>query len=167
MMSLRSACERVNVIVLAIDRRWPRYGLLELGDEGRQRPAERDGDGRLPVDVVVVEEDDEEPDVLARGLGARVIARSDLERRLAARLRLAVQADELHGVDLLADAVLLHLEIVRCEAGDGCVAPAEDRDVHADDLHARAEDRRLRLLLLLLRRRLLRRRFLLLRGRLL
>ena len=114
--------------------------------------------------MVVVEEDDEEPDVLARGLGARVIARSDLERGLAARLGLAVQPDELHGVDLLADAVLLHLEIGRGEAGDGLVAAADDRDVHADHLHACAEDRRLHLLLLLWR--LLGRR-LLLWGRLL
>ena len=80
----------------------------------------------------------------SRAASARECSRDRISSEVSPpALRLAVQPDELRGVDLLADAVLLHLEIGRRESGDRLVAAANDRYVDADHLHARAEDRRL------------------------
>ncbi len=90
--------------------------------------------------MVIVEEDREQPHVLARGLEERVLFRTDGERLVEIRGAGAVDPDELDCLDSLRHAVFGQLEILEREVGDGFVA-RRHRDVYADQIGARPEDR--------------------------
>ena len=62
-----------------------------------------------------------------------MLARSDLERRFAFRLGLAVQLDELRRIDLLRDAVFFDRKVVGREIGDRLVPLARDGHIHPHD----------------------------------
>jgi hypothetical protein len=122
----------------------------ELVDQVLQRPAERDRDLGLLVDVVVVQEEREHPDVVTRRLDPRMLGRSNRQRFVAAGGTRAVEPDELKRLDFLRDAVFFDLEVSRLQIGDDGVAAADDADVDAHEAHTRPEGRcRLGLLRLL------------------
>ena len=66
----------------------------------------------LPVDVIVVQEQREQPDVVSLRLGLGVLLRPDGER-VGVADAVAVQLDELRRVDRLTNAVLLEREVRR------------------------------------------------------
>jgi hypothetical protein len=85
---------------------------LHIVLEGRAR-----ADGRCHLaDVVLVPEDHEHADVVARGLDGGVLRRSNRERRIVRR-GLAARLDQLDRVDRLRDAVLADVEVVLREIG--------------------------------------------------
>ncbi len=70
---------------------------------------------RFAADVIFVEEEGEQPDVVARGLDLLVGIGADLPRRRPTRIlhQPAVELDELEGLDLLRLAVFGDLEVAR------------------------------------------------------
>jgi hypothetical protein len=145
-------------------------GRLELLDEALQRAAQRDGDGRMPVDVIVVQEDRKQPYVVLGGLDKGLAHATNLERFAVIDLPVSVEPDELHRLHGLRDVVLGDHEVGGLQIQDGLVVSAGHPDVDANQLRPGPEDRLLgltcRLLCLRVCRRALRRRRLL-RGRLL
>ena len=114
--------------------------------------------------MVVVEEDREQPDVVARRFHFLVVVGADFARRLLDRVGgAAVELDQLEGLDLLRLAVLGDLEVALLQVRDRIAFLVGDDDVDADEVDPGAENRRW---LGGIRRRLRRRRRLL-RGRLL
>ena len=111
-------------------------------DEPGQRLAHRHR-VRAPH-VIVVEEEREDPHVVARGLELFVVAIANLLRRRTARLRVAVDLDQLELLDRLRLAVLEDLEVGLRQVGDRLVLPVGDDDVDADEVDAAAERRLLR-----------------------
>ena len=99
------------------------------------------------ADVVLVPEDQEQPDVVFRRLGGRVRSRPDRQRHLVVLVGLPGVLDELEGADFLRDAVFLQLEVAGGQRRDRHAFLIEHRHVDADKLGAGAENglRRLRL----------------------
>ena len=76
----------------------------------------RGGHARAAPDVVVVEEDAEQPYLVARGFGFLVVVGANLTRRLFDRfLDAAVQLHELERLDLLRLVILGHFEVGRLQ----------------------------------------------------
>ena len=94
------------------------------------------------VDVVLVPEDQEHAHVVARRLDRGVSRVPDLQRHVVVG-RLPRRLDELEGGDLLELAVVAHLEIGGRQGGHRTPAAIEDRDVHAHEIGAGPEGRRL------------------------
>ena len=108
-------------------------------DEARQRLAHRHR-VRAPH-VVVVEQDREDADVVARRLGLFVVAVADRARRRVARLRIAVHLDQAELLHRLRLVVLEDVEVFLLEVGDVLPFPVGRNHVHADEVDAAAEDR--------------------------
>ena len=84
----------------------------ELVDEAGERLAQRQRDLRPLVDVIVVQEDREQPDVVAGGLEHRVLASIESPAaRSRSTGRGAVDLDELHRLHRLRHAVVGDLEV--------------------------------------------------------
>ena len=84
----------------------------QLLDERAQRASQRNHDLRRLVDVVVVEKQHEQPDIVSRRLRTRrARAIESAIDSLRSFGRTTVEADELHGLDRLSDAVLLDDEV--------------------------------------------------------
>ena len=127
-------------------------------DEVDQRLAQ--ARGVLEPNMVVIEEDGEQPDVLAGGFPLLVELAANRSCRFGAWLRCAGQTNQSEGVDRLRGVVFEHLEVIGLQVGHGVSIPVGDDDVDADDVDFGAEGRRLglflgRLLRLLLHRLLL------------
>ena len=99
------------------------------------------------ADVVLVPENQEEPDVVLRGLGRRMRSRTDRQRDVVVLIGLSVVLDELERADFLGDAVFLQLEIARGQRRHGDALAIEHGHVDADKLGTGPENglRRLRL----------------------
>ena len=121
-------------------------GRQLLGDEvGQVRSG---GHRAAPAHVVVVEEDRDEPHVVARRLQLLVALGSDGTDRLAGG-RGRLHLDVLERLDRLRLAVLGHFEVGLGEVADGIALPVRHDDVHADEVDAGSEGRPLRLLSLI------------------
>ena len=93
--------------------------------------------------VVVVEEDREQPDVVARRLHLLVVVVPDFARRFLDRVGgAAVELDQLEGLDLLRLAVFGDLEVALLQVRDRVALVVGDDDVDADEIDAGAENRR-------------------------
>jgi hypothetical protein len=93
--------------------------------------------------VIVVEEEEEQPDVFARGLGLLVVPVADLARRQFAGPHVAVDLDEPELLDRLRLLVLEHLEVGLREVGHRLLLAVGDDHVHAHEVDGFAERRRL------------------------
>ena len=108
------------------------------------------------ADVVVVQENREQPDVVFRRLGLLVFVGADLpDRTVRRRHRAAVQLDQLERLHGLRLAVLDDLEVALLQVGDGRAAPVRHDDIDANEVDAGPEQRRLRIRRLIGRRRCL------------
>ncbi len=142
-------------IARELDRVDRRERIHEADDVGRteRRPHKLHEVGtgavgaRHLADVVLVPEDEEQPDVVLRRLGRRMRARPDRQRHIVVFVGLAVVLDELKGADFLGDAVLLELEVGSGQRRDRHALAVEHGHVDADELGASPEHRlgRLRL----------------------
>src|SRR3989442_2102123 len=112
----------------------------ELPDEILERAAHPKRDIRLLVDVIVVEENREDPHIITRRLECRVLRRADLERVFEVRRPRPVEPDELHGLHGLQNTILDHLEVGGLEIGDRLIVTARHRHVHAYDIDPALED---------------------------
>ena len=125
-------------------------------EEARQRIAHREA--RAAPHVVVVEEDREQPDVVARRFRFFVVIGADLAHGLLRRLdEAAVEPYQLERVDRLRLPVFEHVEVARLQVGHAVAALVfRDDDVDPDVVDAGPEDWRLRRLIRRRRRLLLR-----------
>jgi hypothetical protein len=136
--------------VVAARERQARDGRQRRGERdevvARQRPQEVGDllthDHRVAAaDVIVVEEDDEQPVLLARGLALLIGGRQDLA--IGGRIVGAVVGlDELERLNRLRLAALADLEVVGGEIGDGTALLVRDGDVDDDRVDAGSERRR-------------------------
>src|SRR5262247_25090 len=95
--------------------------------------------------VVVVEEDREQPHVVAGGFHLFVVVRADLAWRLLDRVAAsAVELDELEGFDFLRLAVFRHIEVGLRKIRDRVAGLVRNDHVHTDEVDAGTEDRGLR-----------------------
>ena len=139
-------------------------GGLQLIDEALERLPQRDGDRRVLVDVVVVQEDREEPHVFLRRFDRRLRWTANLQRLAVVHPALAVQPHELRGLHGLRHLVFGDDEVGGLQIGHRLVVSIDDRNVDPDEIHCGSEDRlsglcrRLRRFLRLLTGGLLRRR---------
>ncbi len=93
------------------------------------------------ADVVVVEENREQPDVVARRLCLLVDHVADLARRLGNGVVILGDVDQLEGLDRLRLAVLGHLEVFLLQVVDRVPLPIGDDDVDPNEVDVGAEDR--------------------------
>ena len=112
----------------------------ELFDEATDRFTEWQCDLGSLVDVVVVQEDAEQPHVFARGFQQRMLARADLKRLVQVAGAVAGDARQLHVLHHLRHAVLGDLEVSQPQIGDRLIVIGH-RDVDANQVGAGAEDR--------------------------
>jgi hypothetical protein len=113
-------------------------GGLQPVHEGFERSLQPQGDRRVRVDVVVVEEEREQSHVLARRFDQPVLAVAD-GQAAPVFFGLPVQANELRRLDFLWHVILGDQEVGGLQVGDRLLVSAGDRDVHANEIDARAK----------------------------
>ena len=152
-LKLLEAADHGAVIARHPDRRG-RFERVHDADHVRRtelrldKPGQRrtDRHARAAAHVIIVEEDREQPDVLARRFGLFVVVAADFPGRLVDRgSGSAVELHELEGFDLLRLAVFRDLEIGRLQVGDLIAVAVRNDDVHAHEVDACAEHRLLRI----------------------
>ena len=112
-------------------------GLTDLGiDEVAEHAADAHVLQRVVRQVVIVQEDHQQPDVVACGLGRGVLVGSNLERRVVARRGFAGELDELERLNRLRDAVFADVEVLGREIGERHPVSAGDRHVDANEVDA-------------------------------
>ena len=109
-------------------------------DELRQRLATFDRGGHL-ADVVLVPEDDEDANVVARRFRERMLRRSDRQGQVVGRF--AARLHQLEVFDRLGNAVLADLEVVLGQIRHKFAVTIDDADVDPHEVCAAFERRTL------------------------